>query len=572
MVRKLFGVLWLAGRLLAQDEDDDNGKLAYVDLRLDSSGHGELTVSFTGVTGLDRFLTPALQAALTRPLRCEQVSLSGQTLRAFCPQQLSLVGANLAGAIRMDALFQPLFDLGIDDVVAFIHVPDAAANPTTPEAANWSQVLREGSGLRYGHRSGARHYLPATLQIEYPARHQGGGEMRSTLLAICGIIFLPAFVAFALARRATSALADDEEAAIGEEALWVDLLVQFLTLVWIGLLSSLEMRDLAHSLFPGEPLAGALFGFLLIVLPPVLGGMNCLGVWFPVLERAGLTGGLSFGRALVVHAVHHARLLVPTAMLGIAIEVFPKSFSGGLLALAVTGVVSLVLAILGSEGTFRNAQPLRGGELWERAQALAAAARVRLRRVWILDPATPANAYALPGKQIALSPAFLSTLDKPQVDAIIAHELAHIRHNDFKNSTLVYMAYLAVGAPLLHAYFSHWILVPQSLVILLLLGVLSRHAEYRADRLAGELVSPEAAVRALARITRQGRQPVTLNPFTEVLLSHPSLENRVRAIAYDHQQTTDWLRRILLDEWENRPAATELYRLAEPVKPVLVET
>ena len=187
------------------------------------AAHGSRLFSFEGVSGLQQFLTPKVQSALTQPLACDPPTVSGQTLRAYCPSLLTLNGANLTGPIRLDSLFQPLFDLGIDDVIAFVHVPEAAQNPATPEAAHWPQVLAEGRGLRYGHRSGHLHYLPPALQIEYPARHQS--QAGSIVAIICGIIFFPAILAAWLARRATAALQIDPASPIGEQDLWVNLLI-----------------------------------------------------------------------------------------------------------------------------------------------------------------------------------------------------------------------------------------------------------------------------------------------------------------------------------------------------------
>lgn len=581
MPGRLIASIFLAATLFAQEQeeepDKDDGKKAYIDLHLDSNGHGTLTVSFEAVSGLAQYLTPSVLVALTRPLSCEDTRLRGQNIRAYCPGLLTLHGANLSGTIRVDALFQPLYDLGVDDVIAFVHIPDAAKNPATPEDAHWVQVLSEGKGLRYGHRSGPRHDLPPALQIEYPARHlaeSGTQELRNAIAALCGIIFGPALIAAWLAHRATRTLGADSEAAIGEESLWVDLLVQFVGLFWIGLLQTLDLRDLALAQFPGQPIVGALFALALIVAPPFLGSLNCLAVWFPVLERTGLTAGIGFGEMLFSRSAGQLILLLPSAMLNVAITMLREDRFWGIFALVATAVLTLALS-LARRSIFVGAKTVTGGELLERAQSLAQRAGTRLRTLLLLGEQVAPNAYAMPGKQIAISPTFLRQLSKGQVDAILAHELGHIRHNDFKIPFLVYTVYIGVLAPYLHGWMADlsiagWTLLPQSLVLMMLMGLLSRHAEYRADRTAAELSTPEDTVRALCRIHRQSRQPMALAALSEVLLSHPSLINRARAVARDQQQSSEWLERILRDEWENRPAPKDSYLAAEPGEPALV--
>ena len=546
----------LIGALTAQ-----GGKLAYIDLRLDTSGHGALTVSIEGAPGIEEFLTDSVLEGLIRPLGCENATLRGQTLSAYCRDLLSLNGANLSGAIRMDSLFQPLFDLGIDDVVVFVHVPDAAENPSTAETAQWTQVLREGRGIRYGHRSGPGHPLPPTLQIEYPARHHaeaGQAEMRAAIASVCCIIFLPALFAAAIARRAKLALNSGAGAPIGEDAMWIDLLIQFIGLVWFGLMGALDLKDAAMAQFAGEPVLGAIFAFALLVAPPLLATVNCATVWSPIPERAGVPVAASFGRDIFRRVMGQARLLVPAACLSVAFEVVPRDGAGAFITLGCTAGVSLVIAFLSRTCAIGVATRLTSGDFYERAQALAARARTPLRTLWMLGENVPANAYAIPGKQIALAPALVRQLTPTQLDAVIAHELSHLRHNDFKIPVLIYTAYLSVVAPFVnHAIggliHPAWMLLPQSVVLLLLMGLLTRHAEYRADREAAKLTSGEDAIRALCRLHRSLRQPMTLHPVSECLVSHPSLVNRARAIAHDQQQSTDWLRGIMLDEWECRP-------------------
>ncbi len=67
MPRPLIVALLLASTLIAQDEDD--GKQATIDLRLDTSGHGELTVKIEGASGIEQFLTEPVRHALA--LGCE---------------------------------------------------------------------------------------------------------------------------------------------------------------------------------------------------------------------------------------------------------------------------------------------------------------------------------------------------------------------------------------------------------------------------------------------------------------------------------------------------------------------
>lgn len=209
------------------------------------------------------------------------------------------------------------------------------------------------------------------------------------------------------------------------------------------------MQDLAFAQFPGESHFGAVLAFALIVVPPLLGVVNCVGVWYPILERAELAGPATFAQTVLRAVAQKAALLMPAACLSIALALIPQGMESSITALIITAILTLALAALGSRSTFRGATRVTGGELYDRAHHLAKRAGVKLRNVWILAESTPPNAFAFTGNQIAIAPAFVRQLTSPQVDAVLAHELGHLRHNDFKIPVMVYSGYLAFAAPLL---------------------------------------------------------------------------------------------------------------------------
>lgn len=209
-----------------------------------------------------------------------------------------------------------------------------------------------------------------------------------------------------------------------------------------------------------------------------------------------------------------------------------------------------------------RAQPLSP----QTAPGLWAALDVLAQRAGL--PATPVphyvaspiiNAFAVGSKSrsaIALSDGLLRSLTERELAGVLAHEVAHIAHDDLRVMGLAdYVSRLtslfALTGQFLLLLSLPWIFltgadIPWSGLLLLAVSPhialfaqlgLSRVREFDADRRAAELTGdPEGLASALARIERVSRSWRSLllpgwgNPEPSWLRTHPATEERVRRL------------------------------------------
>ena len=228
-------------------------------------------------------------------------------------------------------------------------------------------------------------------------------------------------------------------------------------------------------------------------------------------------------------------------------------FLGGYALLALVGPVWLV-------PLFYRLTPLADGPLKSRLLALAARVGVPVTGVWVVDQSRKsrtANA-AVTGlgrtRRILLFDTLLDTFTADEVEAVLAHELAHQLHGDIRRGLLVQGALTLVtfwvasgalraggvwlgldgpadigGLPLFGL-----VLLVVGLAALPLANGWSRHVEHAADRFALETLPGPApfigAMERLATLNLAERDPHPVEEF--FLYSHPPIGRR---IAYARQ-------------------------------------
>ena len=179
------------------------------------------------------------------------------------------------------------------------------------------------------------------------------------------------------------------------------------------------------------------------------------------------------------------------------------------------------------------------GDLRDRVFALAAALGVKLQQVYVLPAGKMrmANAFARAGNSILLTDYLLTNLSKREVDFVIAHELAHLKHEHPKKLGLAVLSGLA---PVLTV----WILWPGTGSLRPLFDILfilcplfayyfiARRFEFTVDADATRLTGdPQAAVTCLVKIYRLNLMPTQWSKLAEKFLTHPSTVRRAQAIA-----------------------------------------
>ena len=182
-------------------------------------------------------------------------------------------------------------------------------------------------------------------------------------------------------------------------------------------------------------------------------------------------------------------------------------------------------------------------ELYSKISRLSMKAGLPVPKIAVITSETP-NAFATgrtpENAVVAVTSGALSLLQRDELEAVLAHELGHIKNGDMFISTVVaFMTGIAGSAGMLLAS----ILVPLTV---------SRNREYAADKAGAEISGkPHALADALIRIEESVKQhpmeqgsPATahlfiVNPFNlerlhrllyQPISAHPSTESRVERL------------------------------------------
>lgn len=205
--------------------------------------------------------------------------------------------------------------------------------------------------------------------------------------------------------------------------------------------------------------------------------------------------------------------------------------------------------------------------LWDSVEELAHRARLPMPRVYVTPQAAP-NAFAT-GRSpshsaVAVSQGMLQGFPRNEIEAVIAHELGHIRNRDILTGTIAaVMAGMLSYAGHMLLWFGHGrssensspfaaigtivLIVLAPIAALIIQLAISRQREYAADSYAGELVGqPLHLAAALSRL-RVGNEriPTETNPAFHSLYicaplsgggvmslfsTHPPIEKRIAAL------------------------------------------
>lgn len=177
------------------------------------------------------------------------------------------------------------------------------------------------------------------------------------------------------------------------------------------------------------------------------------------------------------------------------------------------------------------------GELRDRAFALAGKLGVKLRQVYIVPAGRMqvANAFASSSNTILLTDYLVTHLNRREVDAIVAHELGHLKHNHARSRGL--LAGMALGGMIVYLSVVQTPFLPlldiaAAVLWFLAFYFVSRRCEYSADAEGAKLTGdPEGLITGLAKTHSLNLMPVQWGKWGEKLLTHPSTVRRAQAIA-----------------------------------------
>lgn len=282
------------------------------------------------------------------------------------------------------------------------------------------------------------------------------------------------------------------------------------------------------------------------------------------------TVGLFFGFFLFV------------ALVGAALGYFLwRSMQTGIVIALVVGLVYAVYMFSQSTEVvmaMNHAQEITSAdqapELWHIVEDMALVAQVPMPRVFIIDDPSP-NAFATGNNPehaaVAATAGIIQRLNRSELEAVMAHEMTHVRNYDIRLQTLAIALSSAIAllanlgtnfwffggsnrnsrnnneSNIIGLIFSLLVLVLAPLAATMVQMAISRNREYLADAGAVELTrNPEAMIAALEKISTSDpmkasnvssgsaalyiSNPLKGEGMSSLFDSHPPIEKRIEAL------------------------------------------
>jgi heat shock protein HtpX len=249
------------------------------------------------------------------------------------------------------------------------------------------------------------------------------------------------------------------------------------------------------------------------------------------------------------------------------------SYGGLLVFSAVVGFTGSIISLLISKQSAKWStgaqvieQPTNEAEAWlvETVRRLATKAGIGMPEVAIYegDPNAFATGAFRNSALVAVSTGLLQTMNKEEVEAVLAHEVAHVANGDMVTLTLIqgvvntFVVFLAriVGSIVDKAIFrtergtgpGYFITVMVCQIVFsvlasIIVAYFARRREFRADSGAASFLgNPQPMINALKRLggVEPGELPKAMNGFgiadkagvMALFSTHPPLEERIAAL------------------------------------------
>lgn len=279
--------------------------------------------------------------------------------------------------------------------------------------------------------------------------------------------------------------------------------------------------------------------------------------------RMGLLIGTNIAVIALFTVVASILGVDPQGIVGLTIFAALFGFGGAFISLALSKKMALR-----STGAVVITNPSNDSERWllDTVTRLSRDAGIDTPDVAIFNSPTP-NAFATGAKRndalVAVSIGLLQQMTADEVEAVLAHEVAHVANGDMVTMTLlqgvINTFVILIARVLANVIISlvfrdrggRFIYFGIVLVLQVILGFFgsmivmwfSRHREFRADRDSGVLTSNTSMISALEALKRQhtddvlpdevaafGIRASKATGIRKLLASHPPLEDRIAAL------------------------------------------
>lgn len=548
----LFAACLALAPAMAQDENSGY-------LEIDAGPRGDARVSLWLQGAETRGLADRLSKALPCALKLQPVQNPGYaTFEGTCPGLFHREGSLVRGRIDLQPILAAVALKEPSYFSVEVKLPSAALKRCGPWQS--SPYLPYDSACQTTVTVGSESDTAADLAYGFRPSDLGWR------FGILGVLVL-APIPLLLRRRRRVLATEGEERLTAWFGYWrtYRVLHQGGWLLWIVLLYALRLDDWPAFLVDGS-LAAEILLFALLALPPALVyllGHHLSQPVFAHVRELSRTPREARGEALSYLLIG----LVPLAMYLVGITATGDRIE----AMAAWVLIGLVTMVLGRIALLRSTrmipQAVTLGELRDRIFGMARKVRVKLQQIYILPASRMrmANAFATAGNSVILTDYLLAHLNRREVEAVVAHEVAHLRHRHPRLLGLA-MAGILVAWMIGSAFFDAvsplgWFrpfagvdltidLLPLFLLAgLLPLRLLMRRFERSADAYAAMLTGdPEAMISALGKLARLSLLPMRWTWWEDRVSTHPSMIRRGEALALRFGLSYDRMEQLLRGE------------------------
>ena len=362
-----------------------------------------------------------------------------------------------------------------------------------------------------------------------------GTDPAQAAIALAALLLLPLAMVLLLRGRALRAPAPDPAPVWFGYARTTSWIVGGWWLAWIAEVNLTGAAFRAAHLLPWRgPVPAVAVAVAVYLLPPAMITIAVAALSHRVAAR--LRGsGWTLRETVAQAAWQQAALIVPLACLGLAAGAAVAGSPRAGIVLAGAAVASrLVLLRLQLRAMGIAPHAVTAGPLRDRLFALTDQAGVRLQQLYVVPMARGrmANAFAVRGNLVVLTDYLLEHLSRREVDAVMAHEITHLKR---RHPLLLLFTLVTVWVVLAQVivFLGSWALASGLglVVSLALFGLVSRRFEREADAGAVALTGDaEALITGLAHLTRVNTMPMHWGRWDESMLTHPSTRRRALAI------------------------------------------
>lgn len=462
-----------------------------------------------------------------RPEEKSPHSLSGK-----CRRYLRSDGSSVEGVVTLAPLVSALRRAGARNVL--LELSDYG----TPLAAPPPEWHVHKPAVKHFGPAGGKTYAFWSLspgQLPQPFEIRVGTPWSASRVAVPFVctLFAPALLALWLRRRA------ERKGQVEAASVWVYWILTGMWLYWISALSETDLAALASRLQFDSMSVTLLIGTFLFAGPPLASAASCVAILLRAPKGERQTGGIG---GLVFRSVaREGVLMIPLGMFIVGSGMFTEDWRVATASLPAAWFTWKLLSWWVSRSVIGGMEALSHGPLADAAGLLARRAGVKLGGLYMIGNRSPqeANAFAAGGNRLAMTRGLVENLTCRELVAVMGHEVGHLRGKHVATRLAAFWGYMLLVGPAAAWVVGRYHLPPWLLSLPLLplayilaTAFLSRNHEFSADAQAVDLArDPEGMIAALSRLRKLSRTPVDWGGIQGSILSHPSMRDRVLAIA-----------------------------------------